>query len=341
MDQNPLSPGQSEFLLYTSQRGDVRVDVLLEDETVWLTQKGLGQLFDVAKSTISEHLTNIYDSAELEREATVRKIRTVQKEGNRQVSRELEYYNLDVIISLGYRVNSGRATQFRIWATQVLREYIIKGFAMDDARLKQGSTLFGKDYFDELLERIREIRASERRFYQKITDIYAQCSIDYDPKSDVTRKFYQTVQNKLHWAITGSTAAELISKRADATKPYMGLTTWKNAPEGKILKTDANVAKNYLDEKELRELNRIVTMYLDFAELQAERQNAMKMTDWVGKLDGFLEFNEYKVLIDSGKVSAQIAKTLAEKEFQKYRIEQDQKFESDFDREIKRLKNKR
>ncbi len=333
-----MNPSQSEFLLYTAQNGDVRVDVLLEDETVWLTQKGLAQLFDVAKSTTSEHLTNIYDSGELNREATVRKIRTVRNEGNRQVSRDIEYYNLDSIISLGYRVNSQRATQFRIWATGILREYIIKGFTLDDTRLKQGSALFGKDYFEELLERVREIRTSERRFHQKITDIYAQCSIDYDPRAEVTRKFYQTVQNKLHWAITGSTAAELISQRANASKPNMGLTTWKSAPAGKIHKSDTNVAKNYLSEKELKELNRIVSMYLDFAELQAERQVAMKMSDWVGKLDGFLQFNDYKVLKNSGKISAQIARSLAEQEFNKFRVEQDRTFESDFDREIKRIK---
>jgi hypothetical protein len=234
-------------------------------------------------------------------------------------------------------VKSQKGTRFRIWATRILREYIIKGFAMDDERLKQGSTLFGKDYFDELLERIREIRASERRFYQKIADIYAQCSIDYDPKAEITQTFYKTVQNKLHWAITGHTAAEIIKERAKASIPNMGLTTWKNAPEGKILKTDIAVAKNYLQEKELKDLNRIVTMYLDFAELQAERQNAMKMNDWVGKLDGFLQFNDYKVLKDAGKISTAIAKTLAEKEFRKFRIEQDKSFESDFDQEIKRL----
>ena len=337
MDGDSLNPNQSEFLLYTSQNGEVKVDVLLQDETVWLTQKALCELFGVVKSTISEHITNIYESGELERIATVRKIRTVQQEGNREVTREIDFFNLDAIISLGYRVNSQQATQFRIWATKILREYIIKGFTMDDERLKQGSTLFGKDYFDELLERIREIRASERRFYQKVTDIYAQCSIDYDPKADITQTFYKTAQNKLHWAITGYTAAEIIKERANANKPHMGLTTWKNAPEGKVLKTDIRVAKNYLNEKELKDLNRIVTMYLDFAELQAERQNAMKMGDWIGKLDGFLEFNDYKVLKDVGKISATIAKTLAEKEYQKFRIEQDKSFESDFDQEVKRL----
>ncbi len=339
MEEN-LSLNQSEFLLYSSQSGEVKVDVLLQDETVWLTQKALCELFGVAKSTISEHITNIYDSGELEREATVRIFRTVQQEGSRKVAREIDFFNLDAIISLGYRVNSQQATQFRIWATKTLREYIIKGFAMDDERLKQGSDLFGKDYFDELLERIREIRASERRFYQKITDIYAQCSIDYNPKAEITQTFYKTVQNKLHWAITGHTAAEIIKERANANKPHMGLTTWKNAPEGKVLKTDIAVAKNYLQEKELKDLNRIVTMYLDFAELQAERQNTMKMDDWAGKLDGFLQFNDYKVLKDAGKIAASIAKQLAEQEYQKFRREQDKDFESHFDKEVKRMTKK-
>jgi hypothetical protein len=338
--ENSLTPNQSEFLLYVSQSGDVKVDVLLQDETVWLTQDGMQKLFEKAKATISEHISNVFEEGELERASTVRKFRTVQLEGGREVARELDYYNLDVIISVGYRVKSQRGTQFRIWATKVLREYIIKGFAMDDERLKQGSALFGKDYFDELLERIREIRASERRFYQKITDIYAQCSIDYDPKAEITQTFYKTVQNKLHWAITGHTAAELIKGRADSKKPKMGLTTWKNAPKGKILKTDVSVAKNYLSEKELQELNRIVTMYLDFAELQAEKQNPMKMVDWVSRLDAFLQFNDYRVLKDAGKISASIAKQLAEKEYSKYRVVQDKEFESDFDKEVKRITKK-
>lgn len=335
--EDSLTPNQSEFLLYNSQNGEIRVDVLQHDETVWLTQKGMQELFDKAKSTVSEHISNIFQEGELEGNQVVRNFRTTATDGKQY---DTAFYNLDVIISVGYRVKSQRGTQFRIWATRILREYIIKGFAVDDERLKQGSTLFGKDYFDELLERIREIRASERRFYQKITDIYAQCSIDYDPNAKITQTFYKTVQNKLHWAITGHTAAEIINERANASKSNMGLTTWKNAPDGKILKTDIAVAKNYLKEKELRDLNRIVTMYLDFAELQAERQNAMKMGDWIGKLDGFLQFNEYKVLKDAGKISATIAKTLAEKEYKKFRIEQDKSFESDFDQEVKRL-NKR
>ncbi|MBU2915133.1 virulence RhuM family protein [Reichenbachiella agariperforans] len=332
-----LSPNQSSFILYTSQSGDVKVDVLLQDETVWLTQKAMQELFGKAKATISEHISNVFKEGELEENSVVRKSRTTADDGKEYTT---SFYNLDVIISVGYRVKSQQGTQFRIWATKTLREYIIKGFAMDDERLKQGNAIFGKDYFDELLERIREIRASERRFYQKITDIYAQCSIDYDPKSEITQTFYKTVQNKLHWAITGHTAAEIIKQRADADKPNMGLNTWKNSPKGKVLKTDIAVAKNYLNEQELKELNRIVTMYLDFAELQAERQNPMKMNDWIGKLDGFLQFNDYKVLKDAGKVTAIIAKQLAEKEYQKFRIEQDQSFESDFDKEVKRITKK-
>lgn len=333
-----MAPEQSDFLFYTTVEGDVNVQVFLQEETVWLTQKAMAELFGVVKSTISEHLSNIYESGELEREATVRKFRTVQKEGEREVSRELEYYNLDAIISVGYRVNSHQATQFRKWATKTLKEYLIKGFSLDDERLKQGGKLFGKDYFEELLERVREIRASERRFYQKITDIYAECSIDYDPQAPVTREFYATVQNKLHWAITDQTAAELIKSRADADKPNMGLETWKKAPKGKIIKSDVSTAKNYLSEKELKELNRIVTMYLDFAELQAERQVAMSMKDWIERLDAFLAFNDYEILDNPGKVSASVAKELAEEEYDKFRIEQDRNYESDFDEMVKKLK---
>jgi hypothetical protein len=330
----------NKFLLYTAPDGNVNIEVAIEDETVWLPLNRIAELFGTSKQNISYHLQNIYKEGELEREATVKEILTVQKEGDREVSRQLEYYNLDAIISVGYRVNSAQATRFRIWATKTLKEYLIKGFALDDERLKQGDTLFGKDYFDELLERIREIRASERRFYQKITDIYAQCSIDYDPNSEITQTFYKTVQNKLHWAITGHTAAELIAKRADAEKPNMGLTTWKRAPKGKVLKSDISTAKNYLSEKELKSLNRIVTMYLDYAESQAERQNAMTMEDWIEKLDGFLEFNEYEILQDAGNVSAKVAKKLAEEEYEKFRPIQDQAFESDFDKLVEETKKK-
>ena len=329
---------QSEIILYTTPQGDIKVEVFLQDETVWLTQKTMGELFGVSKKTISEHLSNIYKSNELQREATVRKIRTVQNEGEREVTRNIDFYNLDAIISVGYRVNSQQATQFRIWATKTLREFIIKGFVIDDERLKQGGKLFGKDYFDELLERIREIRASERRFYQKITDIYSECSIDYDPKAEITQVFYKTVQNKLHWAITGQTAAEIISSRAKSQLPNMGLTTWKNSPKGKVLKSDVSVAKNYLNKKEIDELNRIVNMYLDYAENQAARQIPMKMVDWISKLDGFLQFNNYSVLKNAGSISADIAKKLATEEFEKFRVKQDSEFESDFDREVKRLK---
>jgi len=297
----------------------------------------MAELFNVEVHTINYHLKEIFSSSELDEKSVIRKIRITAADGKNYLT---NFYNLDAIIAVGYRVNSYQATQFRIWATKVLREYIIKGFALDDKRLKNGLHL-GKDYFNELLERIREIRASERRFYQKITDIYAQCSIDYDPKSPITKDFYATVQNKLHWAITGFTAAEIIAKRANAKKSFMGLTNWKNSPQGKILKSDVSVAKNYLTEDELRQLNRIVTMYLDFAELQAERQIIMKMKDWVQKLDSFLNFNQYEVLSDAGKVSAEIAKQLAEGEYDKIRVEQDKTFESDFDKAVKKLKSKK
>jgi hypothetical protein len=335
-----FSPEQSDFLFYTTEEGNTKIEVFLLDETVWLTLNWMAELFGTSKQNISYHIKNIFEEDELNKKATVKEILTVQKEGEREVSRELEYYNLDAIISVGYRVNSHQATQFRKWATRTLKEYLTKGFALDDERLKQGKKLFSKDYFDELLERIREIRASERRFYQKITDIFAECSIDYDSQAPITQKFYATVQNKLHWAITGQTAAEIVKGRADADKPNMGLKTWKKAPRGKILKSDISTAKNYLSEKELKELNRIVTMYLDFAELQAERQKAMSMEDWTERLNAFLAFNDYKVLDNPGKVSAAVAKELANEEYDKYRVIQDKNYESDFDKSIKELKNK-
>ena len=288
--------------------------------------------------TVNDHLQNIYDTGELTAERTIRKNRIVQNEGDRKVEREVNFYNLDAIISVGYRVNSQQATQFRIWATDTLRNYMIKGYALDSERLKNGSR-FGKDYFDELLAQIREIRASERRFYQKITDIYTT-AIDYDAHSSVTQEFYATVQNKLHWAIHGQTAAELIASSANASKPHMGLKTWKNAPHGKILKPDVSVGKNYLSEQQLGELNRVVSMYLDYAENQAERGIPMKMTDWTEKLDAFLQFNEYEILDNPGKVSAATAKELAEEQYSKYRVTQDRSFESDFDREVKKLTSK-
>jgi hypothetical protein len=296
------------------------------------------ELFDRSKSTVSEHISNVFKEGELEESQVVRKYRTTADDGK---DYEVSYYNLDVIISVGYRIKSQRGTQFRIWATKTLKEFIIKGFVLDDKRLKQGGQVFGKDYFDELLERIREIRASERRFYQKITDIYAQCSIDYDLKSDLTLNFYKTVQNKLHWAITGNTAAEIIDKRANAENPNMGLTSWKNSFEGKILKSDTNIAKNYLTEKEISELNRLVELYLNFAELQAERNIPMKMNEWVEALDSFLKINRYDLLNNPGKISHDEAIKKAELEYTKFRKAQDQKFISDFDKEVKKIKTKK
>ncbi len=330
-------PQVPNFILYTTASGDVSLNVVLQDETLWLTQRAMESLFNVAKSTLSEHLSNIYASGELQRDATVRNFRTVQTEGGREVARHLEYYNLDAIISVGYRVNSYEATQFRVWATRTLKEFIIKGFVLDDARLKQGSQVFGKDYFDELLERIREIRASERRFYQKITDIYA-LSADYDKNAPLTKEFFATVQNKLHWAITGKTSAEIICQSADADKPNMGLMTFKNAPDGKVLKSDIAVAKNYLSEQHIRELERIVSAYLDLAENRAERQILMKMADWITFLNSFLELSNYPILQDAGKVSAEMARLKAEKEYEKFRVQQDREYISDFDKAVKALK---
>jgi hypothetical protein len=325
----------SEILLYTTPNGKVKVEIFLRDENIWLTQEKIAQLFAVERSVITKHLHNIYETNELQKDATCAKIAQVQTEGSRQVTRKVEFYNLDAIISVGYRVNSSQATQFRIWATQRLKEYIIKGFTMDDERLKNPQTIFGKDYFEEQLARIRDIRSSERRFYQKITDIYAECSADYNAQSDITKDFFATVQNKLHWAITGQTAAEIIQSRASSTRPNMGLTTWKNAPSGAIRKTDVAVAKNYLDKNELDNLNRIVTMYLDYAEMQARDRKVMTMKDWVRKLDAFLQFNEKDVLTNAGKVTAEIAKTFAENEFEKFSIINDRLKESDFDKVIK------
>jgi hypothetical protein len=331
---------QNQFLLYTAPDGAVKVEVFYRDETVWLTQKALAELFGVKVPAVNKHLKNIFESGELVREATVSKMEIVRAEGEREVARDVEFYNLDAIIAVGYRVNSYQATRFRIWATKTLREFIIKGFVLDDERLKQGKRVFGKDYFDELLERIREIRASERRFYQKITDIYA-LSVDYSSDAPLTREFFATVQNKLHWAITGQTAAELIYASADAAKIFMGLTTWKHAPDGKILKSDVAVAKNYLSEAHVKELNRIVSAYLDLAENRAERGILMKMADWMGFLNSFLELSNYPILQDKGKVSALEAKLKAEGEYEVYRKRQDAEYISDFDREIKRIEGKK
>lgn len=327
---------EGTIIFYESPQGAVKVEIRFEDKTFWLTQKKLAELFGVEVQTINYHLKEIFKSGELEEDSTIRKIRIVQQEGKREVSREVDFYNLDAIIAVGYRVNSYQATQFRIWATNVLKEFLIKGFVLDDERLKQGQR-FDKDYFDELLERIRAIRASERRFYQKITDLYAEASIDYDSKAPITQLFYKTVQNKLHWAITGQTAAEIIARRASAEKPNMGLTTWKHAPGGKILKSDTHIAKNYLNTNELENLERIVTMYLDYAENQAKRQIPMTMEEWASKLDAFLQFNEYDVLQNAGKVSAEVAKKLASQEYKKFKKQQDRLYESDFDKTIKRL----
>ena len=335
-----LVPGSSEFLFYKAPDGAVKVRVLLKDETVWLTQRTMAELFDVKVPAINKHLKNIFESGELAEESVVSILETTATDGK---DYETSFYNLDAIIAVGYRVNSHKATQFRIWATRTLREFIIKGFVLDDERLKQGKTAFGKDYFDELLERIREIRASERRFYQKITDIYA-LSIDYDPDAPLTRDFFANVQNKLHWAITGQTAAELIHSSADASRIFMGLKTWKHAPHGKILKSDVSVAKNYLGEDHIRELNRIVSAYLDLAENRAQRGILMKMTDWAGFLNGFLLLSEYPILADKGKVSTLEAKLKAEGEYEVYRKRQDQEYISDFDRlvaEGRRLEGKK
>ena len=330
----------TDFLLYTTPNGKVKVEIFLKDENVWLTQERIAQLFGVQRPAITKHLKNIFESGEL-REAVVSSILELTTahgaiEGKTQ-TKPVKFYNLDAIISVGYRVNSKQATLFRIWATERLKEYIIKGFTMDDERLKNPSRIFGQDYFEEQLARIRDIRSSERRFYQKITDIYAQCSADYNKEAEETKCFFATVQNKLQWAITRRTAAEIIHSRADSRKPNMGLTSWKNGPAGSIRKPDVSIAKNYLNEEELDGLNRIVSMYLDYAEMQARNRRMMNMQDWIQKLDAFLQFNEREILDHPGKVSAEIAKSFAENEFEKYRTVQDRLFESDFDRMVKQL----
>ncbi|WP_165248030.1 virulence RhuM family protein [Paludisphaera soli] len=334
-------PG-GEFLLYASEDGRVRLSVRIQEGTVWLPQAGIAELFQTTKQNISLHLQNIYEEGELRPEATVKQYLTVQTEGGRQVRRAIDHYNLDAILAVGYRVRSIRGTQFRQWATAQLRELLVKGFVLDDERLKAGDSPIG-DYFEELLARIRDIRASERRFYQKITDIYAT-SIDYDKNAEITKSFYATVQNKLHWAIHGHTAAEVVHKRADAAKPNMGLMTWKNGPKGKIRKGDVGIAKNYLTEDEMAALNRVVTMYLDYAEDQAQRRQTMHMADWVRKLDGFLQFNERNILTHFGKVTHQLAEEHAHREFDKFEAQRRQveatQPTSDFDRvveEVKRL----
>jgi hypothetical protein len=327
----------AEFLIFTAQAGEKGIEVRVEDQTVWLSQKLMAALFEVSIPTINEHLANLFKHGEITIGATLRKFRIVQTEGSREVGRDVDFYNLDAIIAVGFRVHSLRATQFRQWATGILRDFAIRGYVIDKERLKNGA-IFNEAYFDNLLAEIREIRASERRFYQKITDIYAT-ALDYSPEAESTQVFFAAVQNKLHFAIHGHTAAELIVNRADSTKEKMGLTTWRNAPKGKILKPDVVVAKNYLTEKELKALERIVTMYLDYAEDQAERRIPMTMADWEQKLNAFLQFNQRDLLDHPGKVTAEIAKSFAESEFEKYRIIQDHLFESDFDRLIKQLPN--
>ncbi|MFA6409160.1 MAG: virulence RhuM family protein [Gammaproteobacteria bacterium] len=324
----------TEFLLYTTPVGRVKVEIFVHNENIWLTQDKMALLFDVQRPAITKHLKNIFESKELDENSVSSILEHTAEDGKRYPTK---FYNLDAIISVGYRVNSSQATLFRIWATERLKEYIIKGFTMDDERLKNPHNIFGKDYFEEQLARIRDIRSSERRLYQKITDIYSQCSADYSPDSDITKRFFATVQNKLHFAITGKTAAEIIADRADSNKPNMGLTVWKNSPKGKIRETDVVIAKNYLQEKELDHLNRIVSMYLDFAEMQAQRGILMYMKDWIFKLDAFLKFNEQQILDNAGLVSHEVAESLALSEYDKYRVIQDKNYISDFDREVKKL----
>ena len=325
----------SRILLYKTNQGETRIEVVFNSETFWLSQKRMADLYGVDVRTVSYHLSQIYESGELKEEATIRKIGIVQMEGEREVNRPQMLYNLDAIIAVGYRVNSYQATQFRIWATAVLKELIIKGFVLDDERLKQGKH-FGKDYFDDLLERIREIRTSERRYYQKITDVYAECSADYDAKAETTKLFFKMVQNMMHWAVTHQTAAEIIYTRADAKMPHMGLTTWKNAPDGRVQKSDTIIAKNYLSDAEVPSLNRLSNAFLDVAEDRADRQLVMTMADWKKELESFLEYYRYDILENTGTISAEEAKEKAYAEYDKFRIVQDREYLSDFDQEIKK-----
>ena len=328
-----------QFLLYTMPEADGKVQVVIRDETLWCTQKAMAQLFGVDKSGISRHISNIYKTGELQQDTTVAKIATVVNRGIRGVVEELvDFYHLDMIIAVGYRVNSLKATKFRQWATKILSEYIKKGFAMDDERLKQGTAVFGKDYFRELLERVRSIRTSERRIWQQITDIYAECSTDYDKNSPTTHDFYAMIQNRFHYAITGQTAAEIIYSKADHTKDHMGLTTWKNAPDGRVLKSDVSIAKNYLQEKEIRQLERAVSSYFDYIENQIERHNAFNMKQFAASVNKFLTFNDYQILPDKGKISAAQAKKKAEDEYDIFN--KTQRIDSDFDKEVRGLLDK-
>ena len=325
-----------QFLIYRSAEEDVSVDAFIKDDTVWLTQKGMAKLFDCSIDNISLHLKNIYAEGELSEAATIEESSVVQTEGSRQVRRPAKLYNLDAIISVGYRVNSRRATRFRIWATGILKEYMTKGFVLDDERLKQGKDAFGKDYFRELLERVRSIRASERRIWQQVTDIFAECSIDYDRNSLVTKDFYAMVQNKFHYAITGQTAAEIVYNKADHTKEHMGLTTWKNAPEGRVLKSDVSVAKNYLSEKQIRQLERTVSGYFDYIEDLIERENTFTMEQFASSINEFLSFRRYDILPDKGKISARKAREKAEAEYELFNPTQ--KIVSDFDKAVRQLR---
>ena len=318
-----------QFLIYSTPEENVLVDVVVKDENIWVTQKAMAELFGVKVPAISKHLKNIFEEGELQQESTISKMETVQNEGTRNIKRLVDFYNLDAIISVGYRVNSLKATKFRIWATQILKEYMQKGFAMDDERLKQGKTFFGKDYFRELLERVRSIRASERRIWQQITDIFAECSLDYDEKSPITHQFYATVQNKFHYAITKQTAAEIVYNNADHTKENMGLTTWKNAPDGRILKSDVTIAKNYLSEKEIRQLERAVTGYFDYIEDLIERENTFNMEQFSASINEFLSFRRYDILPDKGKVSHKEAVAKAHAEYDIFN--KTQRIVSDFD----------
>lgn len=326
---------RGEVLLYSDESGKEYVSVVFKDETFWLTQKAMAELFNVNVPAVSKHLQNIYEEGELERDSTISKMETVQQEGERQVRRTVDHYNLDAIIAVGYRVNSKKATRFRQWATKTLREYIQKGFVINDEMMKNGRP-FGRDYFDELLERIREIRASERRAYQKIADVFEQCSYDYDKNSETTKAFYSFVQNKLHYAVTGKTAAELISERATLDSPTMGLTTWKGAPDGKILKSDTLIAKNYLNEKEVTRLNRLVTMFIDYAELMAEDEQPMSMQDWLNETDRFLTNNRRRVLDGKGHVSREAAAKKVSGIYEEFRKKQDAEYVSEFDREFEK-----
>ena len=332
-------PNELQFVLYNIDKEDIKVKVAIKDETIWVTQRGMAELFDCTSDNISLHLKNIYADGELSEISTTEDFSVVQSEGSRQVTRSVRFYNLDAVISVGYRVNSHRATQFRIWATSVLKEFIKKGFVLDDERLKQGESVFGKDYFRELLERVRSIRASERRIWQQITDIFAECSIDYDKNSPVTQEFYATVQNKFHYAITGQTAAEIVYSKAGSSKENMGLTTWKNSPDGRILKSDVTIAKNYLDEKQIRRLERMVSGFFDYIEDLIENERTFTMQQFSEAINAFLEFRQYKILQGKGSVSKADAERKASDEYDVYN--KTQRITSDFDKEVKKLLNEK